>query len=130
MDMQQEMEELGIDFSRMLFYKDTGEISEEVWDVVLYKVLSDDPNLRQGFYEAYMSGDFDTKNSYHNEYFPYTYEILKDHVEGTLEQLDSLAKSAYDSLWYIHKRIPLILEHNEFVNNTFSNVKANLDSMV
>ena len=129
MDMMPEMSELGIDFSRMLFYKDTGGISDEVWDVVLYKVLAEDPNLQQGFYEAYMNGDLDTKNSYHNEYFPYTYEILKNHVDGTLEQLDKLAKSAYLEGWSTHPRIPLILEHNEFVYSTFKNVKIYLDCM-
>lgn len=130
MDMQQEMETLGIDFSRMLFYKDTGEISEEVWDVVLYKVLAEDPNLQQGFYEAYMNGDLDTKNSYHNEYFPYTYELLKTHVEGTLKQLTELQTRAYDRGWTQHPRIPLILKHNEFVYKTFSNVQTNLESMM
>ncbi len=44
MHMLGEMEELGYGFSDLLFYKN-GEISPEVYDVVLYHVLkkSDDP---------------------------------------------------------------------------------------
>ena len=40
MNLEQEMNDLGVDFNRMLFYKDTGDISEEVWDVLLYRVTS------------------------------------------------------------------------------------------
>ena len=50
MDVQQEMQDMGVDFSRMLFYKDTGDISEEVWDVLLYHILASDANLRQSFF--------------------------------------------------------------------------------
>ena len=43
--------DLGYEWSRMLFYKDTGEVSEEVWDVILYdKVLKNKAELQQEFY--------------------------------------------------------------------------------
>lgn len=45
-----------------VIYKDTGEVSEEVWDVILYdKVLKNKPEIRQEFYQAHVNGDWDTK---------------------------------------------------------------------
>lgn len=128
MNLQQEMEAMGLDYSRMLFYKDTGEISEEVWDLMLYQVLSADQNLQQGFYQAYVSGDIETKSSYHQEYYSYTSHALKEHVEKTLTQLDKLSDKAYTRSRKVHPRIPLILRHNAFVKSTFLKVKAVLDA--
>lgn len=129
MDKQQEMKDLGLDFSNLLFYKDTGDVSGEVWDLVLYSVLSQDSNLQQGFYQAYMAGDEDTKNSYHQEYFPYTLDALKKHVDDTLRELDELSFKASSKDITTHPRVPVILQHNDFVKSTFLKVKTNLDSM-
>ena len=64
-----ELVNLGYDFSKMLFYKDTGDISEEVWDVVLYdKILKQDVVVQQQFYEAHMNGDYETKSATHQQY--------------------------------------------------------------
>lgn len=129
MDKRKEMEALGYDFSNLLFYKDTGDISPEVWDVVLYSILAQDPSLQQGFYEACMSGDADTKTSYHQQYFPYSLEALKAHVNGFLKEVDELSAKARAKDARTHPRVPVILKHNEFVKNTFLKVKANLDAM-
>ena len=129
MDKQEEIQALGLDFSNLLFYKDTGDISAEVWDVMLYSILGQDPDLRQGFYQAYTSGDMDTKNSYHQQYFPYTLEALKKHVDGTLRELDELSFRASSKDPSTHPRVPLILQHNDFVKSTFLKVKRNLDAM-
>ena len=49
------------EWSRMLFIY-SGEVSEEVWDVILYdKVLKNKPEIRQEFYQAHVNGDWDTK---------------------------------------------------------------------
>lgn len=129
MEMQQEMEALGYGFSDLLFYKDTGDISPQVWDVVLYKVLAQDQNLQQGFYQACMSGDEDAKSNYHQQYFPYTLDALKDHVDKTLRELDELMGLARTRDPNQYPRIPLLMRHNEFVKGTFLKAKANLDSM-
>ena len=129
MGLEQDMKDLNVDFNQMVFYKDTGEIAEEVWDVLLYNILAQDPNLQQGFFNACMSGDYETKSSYHQQYFQYTYAALKNHVDEFLVKLDELSAMAYTKDVSKHPRIPLILKHNEFVKYTFSNVKARLDSM-
>lgn len=129
MHLQNEMETLGYGFSDVLFYKDTGDISPAVYDVVLYSVLAQDPSIQQGFYQACISGDEDTKSGYHQQYFPYTLEALKKHVNGFLSELDTLSATARSKDPSTHPRVPLILSHNEFVKSTFLKVKANLDAM-
>lgn len=125
-----QLKDLGLDFSRMLFYKDTGEISEEVYDVMLYHNLANNRDVQQQFYEAHMNGDLETKNAIHQEYFYQTATSLKEHVDQFLAQLDELAKRAEGKDIAQHPRLPLIIAHNDFVRSTFMNVKSNLDQMV
>ena len=126
----EELLNLGYDFSRMLFYKDTGDISEEVWDIMLYQVLASNKADQQAFYEAHMRGDSDTKNAIHEHYFAETSTALKKHVDMFLVQLDELSAKADGKDLNEHPRLPLILRHNEFVKNTFLKVKSRLDPMV
>jgi hypothetical protein len=130
MHMLNEMEELGYGFSDLLFYKD-GNISPEVYDVVLYHVLkkSDDPDLVQGFYQATMSGDESTKAQYQEQYWPYTREELQNHVNGLIDDIDRWSRTARSYDVNTHPRAPLILQHNAFVRDTFVQVKSYLDSM-
>lgn len=128
MHLQREMRELGLEFSDLLFYNN-GDISGEVWDLMLYSVLATDPNLQQGFYQACMSGDTETKNSYHQQYFPYSLEALQKHVDKTLKVLGTLSARANSYDRSTHPRIPVILKHNKFVKSTFLRVKAHLDAM-
>jgi hypothetical protein len=126
-----ELKTIGLDFSRMLFYKDTGDISGEVWDVILYsKVLMNDSETKRAFYEAHVNGDSETKNAIHQRYVGQTSKELKSHVDTFLEQLDMLSARADEKEWSEHPRLPLILRHNEFVRSTFQNVKSRLDPMV
>ena len=129
MHLRDEMEELGYDFSNLLFYKDTGDISMEVYDVFLYSVLAQDPSLKQAFYEACMRGDENTKNQYHEQYWSYTLEALKNHVESTLRELDQLSSLAQSKDPATHPRVPVILQHNQYVKETFLKVKQHLNNM-
>jgi len=125
-----ELRTLGLDFSRMLFFKETGDISAEVWDVVLYAKVLTDLQTKQAFYEAHVNGDADTKNAIHQQYMDQTAKELKTHVDTFLEQLDTLSAKSDDKDWNEHPRLPLILRHNEFVKTTFETVKMRLDPMV
>lgn len=123
--------DLGFDFSRMLFYKNTGEISAEVWDVVLYdKVLKNNIEVREQFYQAHMSGNAEMKQAIHQAYMLQTATAIKNHVDTFLEELDKLNAKGVGMDLSTHPRLPLIWRHNEFVKQTFLNVKANLDPMV
>ena len=130
MKMRPEMEELGYTYADMLFYRDTGEISPGAFDVVLYYVLSrTDQGAANGFYQAVMSGDENTKQQYHNQYWPQTKEEMQRHVDGTLGDLDRWSAKANSYDINTHPRVPLILQHNAFVKETLQRVKQNLDMM-
>lgn len=130
MDTKIEMEELGYTYSDLLFYKDTGEISPEVYDTVLYSILKkNDLDQANAFYQAVVGGDEDTKAQYHGSYWEYTKDELRRHVDGTLKDLSKWSAKAQSYDLNTHPRVPLILHHNEFVKQTFWNVKAYLDTM-
>lgn len=124
----QELVNMGYDHSRMLFGKDTGDVSEEVWDVLLYQLLENNPDQRS-LYDAHMNGDFATKQQIHQHYFPETLAALRNHVDTFLNSLDELSAKAVGRDVNDHPRLPLIMRHNEFVRDTFLMVKANLDNM-
>ena len=127
----EELKTIGLDFSRMLFFKDTGDITAEVWDVLLYaKVLANDLETKNAFYQAHVTGDEATKNAIHEQYMDRTSKELKQHVDTFLEQLDVLSAKSDGKDWDEHPRLPLILRHNAFVRSTFENVKLQLDPMV
>jgi len=125
-----ELKDIGFDFSRMLFYKDSGAISEEVWDVVLYaKVLKNQPDVQRQFYDAHMSGNAEMKQAIHNQFSFDTITVLKTHVDTFLKSLDDLCAKTEGKDTDQHPRLPLILNHNQFVRNTFLTVKQQLDPM-
>jgi hypothetical protein len=122
----QQLIDMGYVHSRMLFYKDTGEVSAEVWDVLLYQILESNPEVQQTFYQAHMSGDSDTKQAIQQHYFLETQAALKNHVDSFLNQLGALMIKADGRDISQHPRLPLIMSHNEFVRQTFLNVQAQL----
>jgi len=124
----QELKNLGYDHSRMLFYKDSGEVSQEVWDVLLYQLLEQsDPSVQQQFYRAHMTGDALTKQNIHQHYFSQTSIMLQNHVDTFLRDLNNLSRKGDGKDLVEHPRLPLILQHNEFVEETFINVRAKLE---
>lgn len=82
-----ELKTIGLDFSKMLFFKDTGDITSEVWDVLLYAKVLTDLETKNAFYEAHVNGDEATKSAIHEQYMGETSKELKQHVDTFLEQL-------------------------------------------
>jgi len=121
--------------SSMVFYQD-GSIADSVWDILLYEELTKvSSNDQQTFYQACMSGDEATKQSYHNQYFAQTLATLKQHVDFIVNELDELSlgletQMAQGEDAVRHPRLPLILKHNGFVSTTFELVQTNLDNML
>lgn len=116
---------LGYTHERMLFYKDTGEVSREVWDVLLYQVLSA-PNIALGknLYKAHMDGDEQTKQLLHEQYYSETSRKLLIHIDSFIQQLEELSAKTIGMDINQHPRLPIILNHNEFVRDTFLAVRA------
>jgi hypothetical protein len=123
--INEEMQNLGYAHGRMLFYKDTGDVSPEVWDILLYQVLGEkDEVKRQQFYAAHVNGDYETKQLIHEQYYPETSTKLWEHVDTFLNELIELSGKAYGRDFKTHPRLPLILRHNEFVKNNFLAVRS------
>jgi len=127
-----ELQNLGLDFTRMLFYTETGDITTEVWDVLLYTILEErnEKQIQSQFYTAHMNDDAETKNAIHAQYFAYTSKKLKHHVDTFLQELDQLSGKALTKDVRVHPRIPIILQHNEFVKQTFLKVQMKLNEMM
>ena len=127
-EITSQLVDMGYDHSRMLFGKN-GEISQEVYDVVLYRILGEmNVKDQQRFYTAHTQGDYDTKQSIHSRYYQdYTYVALLNHIDTFLYELEKLAeKTVGRDAEITHPRLPLILKHNEFVKQTFLKVKSRL----
>ena len=127
-----ELIDVGYDTDKMLFFKDNGAITEEVWDVMLYSRLERKPALeadRRAFYEAHMRGDKDTKVAIQNKYMASTCRALQRHVDGILAEIADLNVKTNSFDASTHPRLPLIQKHNYMVADTFTKVKANLDGV-
>lgn len=122
--------DMGYDHSRMLFYKDTGDVSEEVWDVLLYHTIlghqSGGGDDKQAFYQAHMNGDYSTKQSIHETYFSETLYALQSHVDTFLGELEELTEKTNGRDLNTHPRLPLLMRHNTFVRDTFLKVRSRL----
>jgi len=120
-----ELEDMGYSHNRMLFYKENGDVSEEVWDVLLYRLLGDvDVSQQRQFYTAHMNGDSQTKQAMHQQYWGQTSQKMLDHIDDFLAQLTVLAQKSSGKTSNEHPRLPLITKHNEIVKDTFLKVKA------
>ena len=100
----------------MLLYEELGKVS---------------PEQQQSFYRAHMTGDEETNASYRGQYFAQTLSALNAHVDYVLNELEELGvrqmtKQDTES----HPRLPLIMNHNQFVKNTSELVKQNLDNVI
>ena len=116
---------LGLSYSRMLFYHENGGISEEVYDVLLFEHLSGEWQTQKDFYNACMNGDSDTKAAYQQQYMGEVMGRLKKHVDTFLVELDKLDEKAASKDIETHTRIPKIMGHNAFVREVFLRVKQN-----
>lgn len=76
---------------------------------------------------AHRDGDFDTKVALHEKYYQATSAALLEHVDSIIEEIDYVIKKSTAHPVYIkheHPRLPLIHRHNQFVRETFSNVRS------
>lgn len=118
---------MGYEASRMVFFKESGDASQEVWDVLLYHILGEiAPSDQQALYQAHTTGDEATKAALHQQYSSQTLSALRQHVDSFLTNLEDLAQRTQGRDLDVHPRLPLIRRHNDFVKETFLRVQANL----
>lgn len=124
--VNQDMLDLGYSYDRMLFYR-TGEVADEVWDIFLYQHLSSiNIDEQQALMKAHREGDHNTKLALHETYYPATSAALLEHVDSFIGEVDKVIKKSEAHPVYVkneHRRLPLIHKHNQFVKETFQNVR-------
>lgn len=128
--LESQIKDLGYDFKDLLFQTQTGEIAPKVWDVFLYELLqNNDQGSADEFFIACKIDDEATKQKYHEYYFAYTLDALKRHVWGILGDVDALTTKAQSYDLRTHPRVPVIVEHNNLVRDTFTMTASLLEQM-
>ena len=89
--------------------------------------------MQRAFYQAHVTGDEVTKQTYHERYFAETHSKLQKHVDYLVNELDELSENSWKRTFrkgdIRHPRLPLLLRHNEFVRTTMELVQEKLDDM-
>ena len=128
MHLYPQIQELGYEFSDVLFQTETGEIAPQVWDIFLYDILQqNDPDGAQQFYTACQNNNEGTKEQYKAQYYPYTLEALKQHVYSILSDAENLTMKAQSYDINLHPCVPVIVAHNQLVTQTFTMTAALLE---
>ena len=84
---------LGYDVDRMTLDTLTGELAQEVWDVTLYSILEQLPDIQQQFYDAAVSPQKDAKmvkQAFRDQYRLETTLVLKNHMDSKVAELERL----------------------------------------
>lgn len=130
MHLDPQIKELGYDFKDLLFQTESGEIAPKVWDIFLYKILQEnDQAAADQFYVACKCDDEAGKQQYHDQYFQYTLDALKQHVYGIMQDVEQLTMNAQSYDLQTHPRVPVIVAHNQLVSQTFTMTAALLEQM-
>lgn len=130
MHLKPQIDALGYDFKDLLFQTQSGEIAPKVWDIFLYEILqNNDQGAADNFYVACKTNDEATKQQYHDQYFQYTLDGLKNHVYKILTDVDRLTNQAQSYDLRTHPRVPVIVAHNNLVRDTFTMTAALLEQM-
>ena len=122
------------DRSKMVYGTKDGSISDTVWDVVLYSLLDQLPEVQKAFYSSHMEGDYHMKNMIHDKYVMETSLALRKHVMKTLSELknalyesDTIIEAISDKINEEHPRLAMIHDHNMFLFKTFDKVRQRID---
>ena len=78
---------------------------------------------------ACQNNDEGTKQQYQGQYFAYTLNALKQHVYSILQDAQSLTMKAQSYDLQTHPRVPVIVAHNQLVQQTFGMTAALLEQM-
>ena len=73
-----------------MFCTEDGAISTPVWDIILYSILEQVPDLQETFYQAYMKNDDSTKAMLHQKFHLESSLILRKHAAATLQEMIEL----------------------------------------
>eukprot|EP00957_Ditylum_brightwellii_P124782 9511341-Ditylum_brightwellii.AAC.1 len=94
--INEELQNIGYIHHRMLFFRDSSNVSQEVWDTLLYQVVNENFEQKQkDSYEAYMNGEHGTKQSIHERYLLQTMAKRLGYIYLFLYQSVDLSEKTY-----------------------------------
>lgn len=128
--------DIGYDVNKMTLGTKDGSIAEAVFDVTLFSILEQVPEVQTLFYQAHIEGDKQTVHALRQQFHLETCILLKKHIDSKLVEIQNLLQQI-DRLYNIdqnavvqHERLPVILEHNMFLYETFAKAKSRIDTMI
>ena len=92
-------------------------------------MLQNDPGAAQQFGAACHNNDEATKQQYLGQYFSYTLDALKQHVYSVMNDAQTLTMKAQSYDLQTHPRVPVIVAHNQLVQQTFAMTASLLEQM-
>jgi len=116
------------DRSKMVYQSDDGAIADTVWYSVLYALLAAKPEEQQDLLDAHAHGDLSIKESLRAKYLLEISLTLKNHVAGTIRELESLTERIYlaKNDDHHHPNLSLIKKQNGFLQAVFKKVLERL----
>ena len=121
---------LGCQDRSKMCYSQEGAISDTIFDSVLYLLLASKPEEQRALYDAHLQGDEESKKLLRYKYSLEISLTLKNHVDGTLQELESLLKSIEEANFRSHPNLPVIKRQNLFLQSVFRKVSEVLADMV
>jgi hypothetical protein len=104
--LTKELKDMGYNFSRMLFYTDTGKFQTKFG---MYTILG------KVMYRSTGVLCFATKQQFHEQYYQHMSSKLLEHIDSFIEKLDELSEKKQGRDVREYPQLPLILPHNDFV---------------
>jgi hypothetical protein len=126
----QRLVDMGYDSSKMVFRTKDGAVANAVWDVIMYNLLQQVPELQESFYQAHMQKDVAKKTVIHRNFHLEVAMLLHKHVHTSLLEFEKLLEKSKEYNDTAHPRLPLIRRHLKFVIGTFSKVEDNLSATI
>ena len=123
-----ELVKLGATKRRKMVYGRDGQISDAVWDCVLYTTLNGRPDEQAAFYLAAMEGNLAAKAQIHTKYALEIALSLCAHVENLLATYPDPGNPVCSEI--IHPRALLLMRYNEIMRDAYNNVKDRLKGIV
>lgn len=129
-DPSQRHVDMGYDVNKMLFDTRDGSISEEVFDVTLYSILEQIPEMQEQLYQAHTKGDKETKAALLRQYHLETCIMIKRHIDATMKVLEEVLHKTTTLDPAEHPRLESIYRHNVFFHSTFWKAQKQINSMI
>ncbi|KAL3936458.1 MAG: hypothetical protein SGBAC_008223 [Bacillariaceae sp.] len=122
--------EVGYDTDKMLFDTRDGTIADVIFDVTLYSILEQVPELQEKFYKAHVDKDKEAKDFLRQQYHLETCIMIKNHIDSSLRIFEEVLQKCVNLNPEEHPRLETIYKHNLFFHQTFHKAQGKINAMI